>query len=206
MDCTASERPSDGLVRPHSAKIVVAGGPGTGKSTLIGSVSDIEPLRTEAVVTVAPPEPDDPDRTPARKSTTAAVDFGRVALEESLVLYLFGLPGHDRFRFIRDDVVRGSIAAVVLTDPGRPADSLSAVDHFEECGIPFVVALNTFDGRGRFDTGRARAALRIRPDVPVVATDPRRRTAVKELLIRTIEHALERRHAPPEGRGHTASH
>ncbi|MFE9221445.1 ATP/GTP-binding protein [Streptomyces lavendulae] len=193
-------------MRPSSAKIVVAGGLGAGKSTLIRSVCDIGPLRTEAVITMASAGPEGPGRAALQESASAVVDFGRVTLEESLVLYLFGIPGQDRFRSIRDDVVHGSIAAVVLADPLRPADSSSSVEHFERCGIPFVVALNSVDGQGRFDTDQARAALRIRPDVPVVPTDARRRDAVKELLVRAIEHALERRHSPPEGPAHAASH
>ncbi|MEV6954671.1 ATP/GTP-binding protein [Streptomyces sp. NPDC051183] len=180
--------------------MVVAGGFGVGKTTLIGSISEIPPLRTEAVMTTAAQDMDDTARVPAKRTTTVAVDFGRVTLEDSLVLYLFGTPGQDRFWFLWDDVVTGSIGAVVLADSRRLADSFPAVDYFEECGVPFVVALNAFDGRQPFSPDQVRSALRIGDDVPVVLTDARQRGAVREVLIRMVEHALERRLAAPAGR------
>ncbi|MFZ3491998.1 GTP-binding protein [Streptomyces sp. 5.8] len=173
-----------------SAKVVVAGGFGVGKTTLIGSVSETVPLRTEAVMTSAAADVDDLARLSDKRTTTVAVDFGRVTLEDTLVLYLFGTPGQDRFWFMWDDVVRESIGAVVIADSRRLADCFPAVGYFEESGVPFVVALNGFDGQHPYRSVEVRGALRLAPEVPILPIDARRRTAVENALVRTVEHSL----------------
>ncbi|MGW5115908.1 GTP-binding protein [Streptomyces noursei] len=175
---------------PTSAKIVVAGGFGVGKTTMIGSISEIDPLRTEAVLTAASEGVDDLAHVAGKQTTTVALDFGRITLDPSLVLYLFGTPGQDRFWFLWDDLVRGSIGAVVLVDSRRLADSFPAIDYFEERGIPFIVALNGFHGEHPFTTEEVRTALQIDPDVPVLPTDARNREGVRLALVRLVEHAL----------------
>jgi signal recognition particle receptor subunit beta len=173
-----------------SVKIVIAGGFGVGKTTFVGSVSEIEPLRTEALMTELSVPVDDLTMLPDKTTTTVAMDFGRITLAEDLVLYLFGTPGQDRFWFMWDDITRGAIGAVVLVDSRRLADCFGAVDYVEQRGIPFVVALNAFDGIQLHEVDEVRQALQLEADVPFVVTDARDRESVKDVLVCLVEHAM----------------
>ena len=173
-----------------SVKIVVAGGFGVGKTTLVGAVSEIEPLRTEALMTEASTPVDDLSMLPDKTTTTVAMDFGRITLADDLVLYLFGTTGQNRFWFMWDDITRGAIGAVVLVDTRRLADCFGAVDYVEQRGIPFVVAINAFDGVLQHGVDEVRDALQVSSEVPFVVTDARERESVKNVLVRLVEHAM----------------
>jgi signal recognition particle receptor subunit beta len=176
---------------PIATKIVVAGGFGAGKTTLVTSVSEITPLQTEALMTQASEETDDLTGTPEKLTTTVAMDFGRITLDDDLVLYLFGTPGQQRFWFMWDDLVRGAIGAVVLADTRRLSDCFPALDYFESCGLPYVVAVNHFDGSDEFEPDDVREALTVPSHIPVMIMDARRRISVVETLLALVGHALE---------------
>ncbi|QLQ36842.1 GTP-binding protein [Micromonospora robiginosa] len=195
MDYGRSERPAGAAPLPTAIKILIAGGFGVGKTTMVGAVSETRPLRTEEVLTETGIGIDDLSGVEAKSTTTVAMDFGRITISDDLVLYLFGTPGQDRFWFVWDELALGALGAVVLADTRRLADCFPSIDYFEGRGTPFVVAVNCFEGARTFRLDEVQAALDLDPGVPVVLCDARQRESAKEVLITLLEHAMKLREA-----------
>ncbi len=181
---------------PKAVKIVIAGGFGAGKTTLVGSVSEIPPLATEEILTQASEGVDDLDGVDHKSKTTVALDFGRITITEQLKLYLFGTPGQHRFSFMWDDLSHNALGAVAIVDTRRLADSFSVVDFFEHRRIPFVVALNQFEGARVHNVDAVRRALALSDAVPILPFDARDRQQSKDVLIALLEYALQRLETP----------
>jgi signal recognition particle receptor subunit beta len=177
---------------PTAVKILIAGGFGVGKTTMVASVSEVEPLRTEEVITAESIGVDDLSGVEGKVTTTVALDFGRITLDNNLILYLFGTPGQDRFWFVWDELAFGALGAVVLADTRRLDDSFPSVDFFEKREIPFVVAVNCFEGAKRYQPEDIRVALDLDPEVAVLLCDARDRDSTKDVLIKLMEELIDR--------------
>jgi signal recognition particle receptor subunit beta len=175
---------------PVAIKILIAGGFGAGKTTLVSSVTEIRPLRTEEDLSAPGTHVDLTDGVGDKTTTTVAMDFGRITIRDDLVVYLFGTPGQKRFWFMWDELALGALGAVVLADTRRLADSFPSVDYFERQGTPFIVAVNCFDGARHFPTDAVRAALNLDPGVPVILCDARHFTSCRDALVTLVEHAI----------------
>ena len=190
--------PSPPHESPIPVKVVIAGGLGVGKTTMVGTISEIEPLTTEGEMTEVSFGVDDSSVVPQKRTTTVALDFGRITIDQgSIVLYLFGTPGQHRFDFIWDELIVGALGAVVLVDSRRLDACFAAVDYFEQRDVPFVVAVNTFDGELHHELSDVRAALQVKPGVRVVEADARSRDGVKRALIELLDTVMERAAAAP---------
>ena len=177
---------------PVPVKIIVAGGFGVGKTTTVGAISEISPLTTEAEMTSESVGIDNPGHGSMKTTTTIAMDFGVLTIDQTLKLYIFGTPGQSRFAFMWDDLIKGALGALVVVDTARIDDCYPAVDYFERAGLPFVVGINTFNGQLGYNIDEVRWALAVRNDVPVLSFDARFRGSVRDALLVVLDQALDR--------------
>ncbi|HEX3926076.1 MAG TPA: ATP/GTP-binding protein [Streptosporangiaceae bacterium] len=190
MGFAGSYQDSHAETVPIAIKILIAGGFGAGKTTLVSALTEIRPLRTEEDLSEPSALVDLTDGVEDKTTTTVAMDFGRITIKDDLVVYLFGTPGQQRFWFMWDELVVGALGAVVLADTRRLADCFPSVDYFEQRGTPFIVAVNCFDGARRFSAEIVRSALNLNLDVPVILCDARQRTSCRDALVTLVEHAI----------------